>query len=130
MKHFLTLSIIVALLVVPCSGGQEAAAESKISLRVLYAGMPGTARQKDFVSFLGEHFAEVKSVDIGSFTPEQADESDVVILDKDGIQWGNRGGKPLYEIVRLPKSYSRATLALGIPGAFLYDRMRMKPGYR
>ncbi|MHC4567555.1 MAG: hypothetical protein ACYTE3_17560, partial [Planctomycetota bacterium] len=86
MKHFLTLSIIVALLVVPCSGGQEATAESKISLRILYAGMPGTARQKDFVSFLSSHFAEVKSVDVGSFTAEQANESDVVILDKDGIQ--------------------------------------------
>ncbi len=129
MKHFLTLSIIVALLVVPCSGGQEASAESKISLRVLYAGMPGTARQKDFVSFLGKHFVEVKSVDVGSFTQEQANDSDVVILDKDGIQWANRGGNPLSDL-KLPKSYSRATLALGIPGAFLYDRMRLKPGYR
>ena len=92
--------------------------------------MPGTARQKDFASFLSRHFTEVKSVDVGSFTQEQANESDVVILDKDGIQWGNRGGNPLYEIIKLPKSYSRATLALGIPGAFLYDRMGMKPGYR
>ena len=129
MKHFLTLSIIVALLVVPCSSGQKPSAESKISLRILYAGMPGTARQKDFVSFLGKHFVEVKAVDVGSFTEEQANDSDVVILDKDGIQWANRGGNPLSDL-KLPKDYSRATLALGIPGAFLYDRMRLKPGYR
>ena len=129
MKHLLTVSFILALLVVPCAGGQEAPAENKISLRILYAGMPGTARQKDFVSFLGKHFVEVKSVDVGSFTQEQANDSDVVILDKDGIQWANRGGNPLSDI-RLPKSYKRATLALGIPGAFLYDRMRLKPGYR
>ena len=129
MKHFLTISCILALLVVPCSGRQEPSPESKISLRVLYVGMPGTARQKEFVSFLSKHFAQVKTVDVGSFTEQQADESDVVILDKDGIQWGGRGGNPLSDL-KLPKDYSRATLALGIPGAFLYDRMRLKPGYR
>jgi hypothetical protein len=129
MKHFLTVSFVLAMLVVPCAGGQEAPAEDKISLRILYAGMPGTARQKDYVSFLSRHFVEVKSVDVSSFTQEQASESDVVILDKDGIQWANRGGNPLSDL-RLPKSYSRATLALGIPGAFLYDRMGLKPGYR
>ena len=129
MKHFFTVSFILALLVVPCARGQEAPPENKISLRILYAGMPGTARQKDFVSFLSTHFVEVKSVDFMSFTEEQANESDVVILDKDGIQWANKGGNPLWDI-RLSKNYSRATLALGIPGAFLYDRMRLKPGYR
>ncbi len=129
MKHSLTVSCILALLVVPCAAGQEAPAENKISLRILYAGMPGTARQKDFVSFLSRHFVEVKSVDVMSFKEEQAKDSDVVILDKDGIQWGSRGDKPLRDL-RLPKDYSRATLALGIPGAFLYDRMRLKPGYR
>lgn len=129
MRHLLAVSCILALLVVPCAAGQEAPAENKISLRILYAGMPGTARQKDFVSFLSNHFVEVKSVDVGSFAAEQADESDVVILDKDGIQWGGRGDKPLRDL-RLPKDYSRATLALGIPGAFLYDRMSLKPGYR
>ncbi|UCE48193.1 MAG: hypothetical protein JSW47_21660 [Phycisphaerales bacterium] len=129
MKHFFTVSSILVLLAVPCTGRQEASAESKISLRILYAGMPGTARQKDFVSFLISHFAEVKSVDVSSFTAEQANESDVVILDKDGIQWGSRGGNPLSNL-RLSKDYSRATLALGIPGAFFYDRMGLKPGYR
>jgi len=129
MKYLLAASFVLALLVVPCAGGQEAPAEDKISLRILYAGMPDTARQKDFVSFLGKHFVEVKSVDVGSFTQEQAKDSDVVILDKDGIQWGSRGDKPLRDL-RLPKDYLRATLALGIPGAFLYDRMRLKPGYR
>ncbi|UCF17044.1 MAG: hypothetical protein JSW59_06195 [Phycisphaerales bacterium] len=129
MKNFLTVSSILVLLAVPCTGRQEASAESKISLRILYAGMPGTARQRDFVSFLSRHFVEVKSVDVSFFTAEQANESDVVILDKDGIQWGSRGGNPLSNL-RLSKDYSRATLALGIPGAFLYGRMGLKPGYR
>ena len=64
-----------------------------------------------------------------SFKEEQAVESDVVILDKDGIQWGGRGDKPLRDL-RLSKSYSRATIAMGIPGAFLYDRMGLKTEYR
>ena len=109
MKHSLTVSCILALLVVPCAAGQEAPAEDKISLRVLYAGMPGTARQKDFVSFLSNHFTEVKSVDVMSFKEEQANKSDVVILDKDGIQWASRGGNPLWD-VKLSKSYLRATI--------------------
>lgn len=129
MKHHLTVSFILALLAVPCAVGQEAPAENKISLRILYVGMPDTDRQKDFVSFLSNHFTQVKSVDVMSFKEEQAAGSDVVILDKDGIQWGSRGGNPLSNL-RLPKSYNRATLALGIPGAFLYDRMGLKPGYR
>ncbi|MHC4120229.1 MAG: hypothetical protein ACYSWO_22275 [Planctomycetota bacterium] len=129
MKHLLTVSCILAMLAVPCAAAQQAPAENKISLRVLYAGMPDTDRQKDFVSFLSRHFAKVESVDVMSFQPEQAAGSDVVILDKDGIQWRERGGNPLYEI-GLPKSYNRATIALGTPGAFLYDRMRLKPRYR
>jgi hypothetical protein len=129
MKRFLMTVLILALLVVPCIGGQEPSPDNKIPLRVLYAGMPGTDRQKDFVSFLGKYFAEVRAVDVVSFKPEQAENSDVVILDKDGIQWGGRGEHPLMEL-RLPDNYSRATLALGIPGAFLYDRMGLKPGYR
>ncbi len=129
MKHLFTLSLILALPVVPCAGGKEATAESKISLRILYAGMPDTDRQKDFVSFLSRHFVEVKSVDFSSFKEEQAAGSDVVILDKDGIQWAGRGGNPLWDI-KLSKNYSQATIALGIPGAFLYDRMGLKPEYR
>ena len=129
MKHFLTVSGILALLAVPCTGRQEPSPESKVSLRILYVGMPGTARQKDFVSFLSRHFVEVTSVDVSSFKEEQAHDSDVVILDKDGIQWGSRGGNPLRD-VKLTENYSRATLALGIPGAFLYSTMGLKPGYR
>ncbi|MBN1361988.1 MAG: hypothetical protein JW993_15440 [Sedimentisphaerales bacterium] len=129
MKHFLAISCILAWLFVPCIGQEQPAPEGKIELRVLYAGMSGTARQEDFVAFLSKYFVEVKTVDFRSFTEQQASGSDVVILDKDGIQWANRGGNPLSDI-KLSKDYSRATLALGIPGAFLYSRMGLKPAYR
>lgn len=129
MKRFLVVFIIPVLLAVPCLAQPKVSPEGKIHLRILYAGMPGTDRQKDFVSFLGKHFAAVKSVDFSTFTEQQAEGSDVVILDKDGIQWASRGGNPLSDL-RLPQTYRRATLALGIPGSFLYDRMDLKPGYR
>lgn len=129
MKRCLIVLCLLAVLLVPCVVAQEPSPESKIPLRILYAGMPDTARQQDFVSFLGRYFAEVKTVDVGSFKATQAENSDVVILDKDGIQWGDRGEHPLFEL-RLGGDYNRATLALGIPGAFLYDRMNLKPGYR
>jgi len=107
---------------------QKGAAE-KIPLRILYAGMPDTDREKDFVTFLTRYFKEVKTIDVVSFKEEQAQGSDVVILDKDGIQWGSRGGNPLSDL-KVSDNYSRATISLGIPGAFLYDRMDLKPGYR
>jgi hypothetical protein len=129
MKRFFMVSFILALLVLPCTAEQEPSPDGKLPLRILYAGMPDTARQKDFLSFLGKHFVAVKAVDVKTFTEVQAKDSDVVILDKDGIQWGSRGGNPLSEL-KLPETYSRATLALGIPGAFLYNRMSLKPGYR
>ncbi len=129
MKQVLITSCILAFLVLPCAGQQELSPDGKISLRILYAGMPNTAREKDFISFLRKHFVSAKSVDFSSFTEVQAKNSDVVILDKDGIQWASRGGNPLSKI-KLPQTYSRATLSLGIPGAFLYDRMNLKPGYR
>ena len=128
MKRTL-FALVLVLLVLPCVGEQASSHDDKIPLRILYAGMPNTTRQQDFVSFLGEHFSTVKTVDVLTFTEAQAEDSDVVILDKDGIQWGSRGGDPLTDL-KLPETYSRATLALGIPGSFLLDRMRLKPGYR
>ena len=129
MKRLLVAFTILVLLAVPCMAQTKVSPEGKINLRILYAGMPGTARQKDVVSFLDKHFAAVNSVDFSTFTEQQAQGSDVVILDKDGIQWASRGGNPLSDL-KLPQNYRRATLALGIPGSFLYDRMDLKPGYR
>ncbi|MCP4456003.1 MAG: hypothetical protein GY809_31485 [Planctomycetes bacterium] len=129
MKRFFIVSFVLAFLLLPCTAKQAPPPDGKLPLRILYAGMPGTARQKDFVSFLGKHFVAVKAVDVKTFTEAQAKDSDVVILDKDGIQWGSRGGDPLSSL-KLPETYTRATLSLGIPGAFLLDRMSLKPGYR
>ena len=102
--------------------------DGKISLRILYVGLTNTERQKDFVSFLSANFSEVKAVNLYTFREEQTNDSDVVILDKDGIQWASEGDKPLRDL-RVSNQYSRPTLSLGIPGAFWTDRMRLKTGY-
>ncbi len=102
--------------------------DEEIPLRILYVGLPNTERQKDFVSFLSKNFTEVKTADLYTFKEEQTNDSDVIILDKDGIQWGSEGGKPLRDL-KVSNQYSRPTLSLGIPGAFWTDRMRLKTGY-
>jgi hypothetical protein len=110
------------------SQAQEEITGDKIPLRILYVGLPDTERQKDFVSFLSKNFIEVKTAGLYTFMEEQTKDSDVIILDKDGIQWGNEGGKPLRDL-RVSAQYSRPTISLGIPGAFWTDRMRLKTGY-
>jgi len=108
---------------------QQVIAGDKIPLKILYVGLPNTERQKDFVSFLSGNFQEAKTADLYAFKEEQTNNSDVIILDKDGIQWAGRGdGKPLMNYP-VSNQYSRPTISLGIPGAFWTDRMRLKTGY-
>jgi hypothetical protein len=64
----------------------QVTAGGKIPLKILYVGLTNTERQKDFVSFLSDNFTEVKSTDLYAFKEEQTNNSDVIILDKDGIQ--------------------------------------------
>ena len=80
-----------ALLVVLLAGtwswaqSQSAAPTGEVSkLRILYAGRPGSDREKDFVQFLGQHFETVKTADLRAFTNHDAEDSDVAILDYDG----------------------------------------------
>ena len=102
----------------------------KIRLRILYVGMSGTDRHRDFVDFLSKHFAKVEVASVFEFREEQAKSADVVLLDKDGVQWAGEGGDPLYGLFQASQAYTRATVTLGTPGAFWCDRMNLKPGYR
>lgn len=101
---------------------QPAASPSKIPLRVLYVGLPGTERQKDFVTFLGKHFKQVETADYNTFKEEQTKDCDVAIFDKDGLEW-----KPLK--ISVSSGYSRATMSLGVPGAFWLRSVSRKMGY-
>ncbi len=101
---------------------QPAASPSKIQLRVLYVGLPDTERHKDFVTFLGKHFTQVETADYNTFKEEQTKDCDVAIFDKDGLEW-----KALN--IRVSSRYSRATVSLGVPGAFWVRSVSRKMGY-
>lgn len=94
----------------------------KIPLRVLYVGLPDTERQKDFVSFLSGHFEQVDTADYGAFTEEQTQDCDVAIFDKDGLEWKSLD-------INVSGGYSRATVSLGVPGAFWIRRVSSRMGY-
>ena len=101
---------------------QPTASSGKIPLRVLYVGLPDTERQKDFVTFLGKHFTRVETADYNTFKEEQTKDCDVAILDKDGLEW-----KPLD--INVSGQYCRATVSLGVPGAFWVRKVSQKMGY-
>ena len=94
----------------------------KHDLRILYVGLPDTDRQKDFIRFLSQHFKQVDTADYNTFEEDQAKDCDVVILDKDGIEW-----KPLD--IKVSSQYSRATISIGVPGAFWCSGLGLKTGY-
>jgi hypothetical protein len=100
----------------------QPAPSGRIPLRVLYVGLPGTERQKDFVTFLRKHFTQVDTADYNSFKEEQTHDCDVAILDKDGLEWAALD-------INVSPQYSRATVSLGVPGAFWVRRVSRKMGY-
>jgi hypothetical protein len=95
---------------------------NKIALRILYAGHPGSTRERDFVKFLGEIFSSVATTDLARFTPATADGADVVLMDYDGD--GFKAPRP-----HLGEGYARATVTIGVVGGFIGGDLRLKTGY-
>ena len=73
-------------------------------------------------TFLGKHFKQVETADYNTFEEKQTKNCDVAIFDKDGLEW-----KPLN--IRVSSRYSRATMSLGVPGAFWVRSVSRKMGY-
>ena len=104
------------------SAAEKIDASGKLGLRILYVGLPNTERQKDFVEFLREHFEQVGTADYNDFNEEQTKDCDVAIFDKDGLEW-----KPLD--INVSGYYSRATMSIGVPGAFWVRKVSSNMGY-
>ena len=82
MNRFIILALTITLSAASLSGAQAADdAANLIDLKVLYAGHAGSERAKDFESFLTQHFREVATTSYSEFSPEQADDFDVVVFD-------------------------------------------------
>ena len=122
----LTPMAVAAFCLISAARGQDAAsapaADGKIALRVLYAGHPGSDREKDFLTFLGEHFATVGQGDLAQFADEQASGYDVVIMDYDGE--GFKAPRP-----RISKQYARPTVTIAVVGGLAGQGLRLKTGY-
>jgi hypothetical protein len=92
------------------------------ALGILYVGHPGSAREKDFLPFLGKHFGTVKTADLAAFTESQCDGFDVTVLDYDGD--GFEAPRP-----RISEGFARPIVTVGVAGALICGTSRLKTGY-
>jgi len=114
--------------------GVTARADEPIALKILYAGNPGSSREKDFVAFLKPSFQAVETTDYRTFQEEQALGHDVVIFDWTSTYPRDKDGKVLENIdhmnnpkvPKLSEKYDRATILIGGPGQRVVKRLRLK----
>ena len=113
--------------------GSAARADVPIALKVLYAGNPGSDREREFVTFLRGQFVDVSTGDYESFTEGDADGYDVVILDWTSIYPREadgsvkKGFKTLvnYAKPKLTEGYDRPTILIGHAGANAVKDLRL-----
>jgi hypothetical protein len=114
-------------------------ADEPFPLRVLYAGNPGSDRDKDFKTFLEKHFAKVGTTDYRRFKDGDAKGYDAVILDWTSIYPRDEAGKILKKIDRLntpdprpaiSEGYDRPTILIGAAGGFVAQSLRLKIDWR
>jgi hypothetical protein len=118
--------------------GSTARADEPIDLKVLYAGNPGSDREKDFKSFLEDHFAQVATTHYGKFREEDAKGYDVVIFDWTSIYPRDAQGKidEKVDVLDLPpppelsEKYDRPTILIGAAGGSLGKSLRLKLDWR
>jgi hypothetical protein len=123
-----------------CSGQEQPPLNR--SLKILYAGHPGSDREKEFVQFLGQHFETVKTADLSAFhrkpfTNKDAEGFDVTILDYDGD--GFQAPRPVIQ-PRFPEDesrnprpaddrwFTRPLITVGVVGGLISD-CGLKTGY-
>jgi hypothetical protein len=114
--------------------GASLRADEPFDLKVLYAGEPGSDREKDFVSHLGMHFTKVGKAAYQRFTEDQAKGYDVVIFDWGWIYPRDKSGKidtqssslNLPSAPALSQRYDRPTILVGAAGGILGMSVRLK----
>ncbi len=130
-KNKIVLSVVLVFLLafvmivfVGCKKNQPQMAETseKIDLCILYAGLPNTDRSKDFVDFLKTYFRQVETTEYNTFTGSHTAGFDVAIIDHDGLD----AQAPRS---RINRQHARATVTVGVPGAFLCSALSLKTGY-
>jgi hypothetical protein len=91
-------------------------------LKILYAGRPGSGREKDFVRFLKKYFDVVQTGNLQTFKEADTQGFDVTLLDWD---WNDlKGPRPA-----VSPSFARPMITLGVPGGLICSQWRLKTGY-
>jgi hypothetical protein len=119
----LATAVLVILLAWSGSYAQSTPAAAEMSkLRILYAGHPGSDREKDFVGFLKQFFEVVQTGNLETFKEADTQGFDVTLLDWDWNEF--KTPRPMVS----PK-FSRPLITLGVPGGLLCSQWRLKTGY-
>jgi hypothetical protein len=114
-------------------------ADERFPVKVLYAGNPGSDREKDFKTFLAKQFVEVGATDYRKFKDGNAKGYDVVILDWTSIYPRDEAGKVLEKFNGLnspdprptiSEVYDRPTILIGAAGGFVAQSLRLKIDWR
>lgn len=128
-KRLLLAATVAAIscCLVACQGESPKTEWEKVGLRILYVGYLGTAREKDFVGFLENHFAKVGKGDLNKFEVKDAEGFDVIILDYGGLSVEDS----TIPVPRVPfdRSYTRPTVTMSAVGALACDQLGLKTGY-
>jgi len=104
------------------AGPTDANPQLNRSLKILYAGQPGSDREKDFAGFLKKYFDVVQTGNLQTFKEADTQGFDVTLLDWD---WNDlKGPRP-----RISESFSRPMITLGVPGGLICSQWRLKTGY-
>jgi hypothetical protein len=114
--------------------GQVAQAGETIALSVLYAGNPGSQREKDFTALLEKSFAKVGTASYSKFKEEDARAYDVVILDWTSIYPRDEHGKmkETFSGLKSPtpphlsSRFDRPTILIGAAGGFAAQQSQLK----
>jgi hypothetical protein len=99
-----------------------AGAQVNRSLKILYAGRPGSDREKDFVAFLREHFDTVQTGDLKAFQETDTEGFDVTLLDWD---WNESA----FRRPGISTDFARPIITLGVPGGLICSQWSLKTGY-
>jgi hypothetical protein len=127
------ICLFLPLFPLPCRSGERQPARLtgadppwNRNLRVLYAGRPGSDRERDFVGFLKQYFDVIQTGNLETFKEVDTPGFDVTLLDWDASDSTEdfQGPKPV-----LSESFSRPLITLGIPGSWLCSHWRLKTGY-
>ena len=114
--------------------GLCARSDEVIALKVLYAGNPGSDREKDFTTFLKKSFANVGTIDYRTFRESDAKNHDVIILDWTSIYPRDDRGKIKQATSglnsptppQLSNNFDRPTVLIGAAGGFATRQSQLK----